>query len=456
MEKNEKGNLIAEGKTKKVWEAVIGADNKARLISNDKVIIENKKDITAFDDPEFTKQFATKATHATETTCRVFELLKKAGIPVAYERQISDTEFLAQKCKMIPLESVVRRFAVGSYLKRHPELAKKENENPYYFHRLLTEYFLKTTKGKLVSGSEILVDGLDPKKGEEDPLIINPQNELWELHHPKKPIWDKEVNLNRTIQANDVLPRLNFTSGEGACFNVMDSYLRKAFLVLEGMWKIMGLRLIDMKIEFGLTTERKIVISDVIDNDSWRLRDNDWKELSKESFRQGEELSEVEKKYGIVADLVKNFKFSKQALVFWTGSKSDKRPEIPAKLKDSHAFTPVYVTISGHKATRIFLNALDELMVNHPEGGVILAKIGMSNGAGPILAPHTSWPVISIPASLKEFPEDIWSNVRMPSDVPMLVTNTDQNAIDAALNILAQKNPIAYMHRQLRIEELDI
>jgi fibrillarin-like rRNA methylase len=66
-----KGALIAEGKTKKLF-AVEGNDEL--------VFIENKTDITKFDDASLTKSFDTKAAYATTVTCRVFELLHKAGI----------------------------------------------------------------------------------------------------------------------------------------------------------------------------------------------------------------------------------------------------------------------------------------------------------------------------------------------------------------------------------------
>ena len=90
-----------------------------------------------------------------------------------------------------------------------------------------------------------------------------------------------------------------------------------------------------------------------------------------------------------------------------------------------------------------------------PGGGVIVAKVGLSNGLGPVLATHTHWPVISIPATAKIFPGDAWSSLRMPSDVPMAVIERDSNAIDLALNILAKKNPIAYMQRRFKLESFD-
>ncbi|MDO9399069.1 MAG: phosphoribosylaminoimidazolesuccinocarboxamide synthase, partial [bacterium] len=311
----QKDQKISEGKTKIIWGV---KDNP------DLVIIENKNDITAFDDPAFTKQFKSKAENATIVTSNVFKLLKNAGIPVAFQEQISSNEFISPKCEMMPLEVVARRYAVGSFLKRHPELISKENEMPHRFHKLVTEFFLKTTKGELINtnGKKIL-EGLDPLKGEEDPFILNPLDNEWKLFHSKKPIWEEQANFNKTILMNEILGDDGLEK-----INEMEEILRKAFLTLEGAWNTLGFRIIDMKIEFGISQNGELMIADVIDNDSWRLKDVDWEELSKEAFRQGEELNEVEKKYEFVASLTKKFRIPKQAVVFWRGSDSDPLPDM--------------------------------------------------------------------------------------------------------------------------------
>ncbi|MFH1367290.1 MAG: phosphoribosylaminoimidazolesuccinocarboxamide synthase [Patescibacteria group bacterium] len=438
-----KGDLLAEGKTKKIW-SVIGDDGA--------VIVEQKDDITAFDDPSFTKKFGSKGRCANLTTCRVFEMLKAAGIPVAYLEQISPTEFMAEKSDMIPLEVVGRRYAYGSYLKRHPQLAVNEGLPPVRFHRLVVEFFLKTSDGKLVDKfGETVVEGLDPKKGEEDPLIEEPNSETWDLYHPKKPNWVSEAYLCKSID--------NQMSGYGGMKGIktMEDTIRKVFLVLEAAWAQLGCRFIDFKIEFGINLKGEIVVADVIDNDSWRLRDADWNELSKEAFRQGENLAVVEEKYGLVASLVERFRVPRQALVLWRGSSSDSlpiSPELQAELSRL-GLSILDEVLSGHKKTRRCLDRLEEILTQYPDGGAILPDVGRSNGLGPILASHTSWPVVTIPATLKEFPPDIWSSVRMASDVPMATVWPDSNAILFAVNILAAKNPLLYMWRQIKIEELD-
>lgn len=437
-----KGKKLNEGKTKIIWS----------VEDNDKlVIIENKNDITAFDDPSYTKKFATKAEHATSITCRVFELLKKAGMPVAYQEQLFQTEFAAPSCAMIPLEVVARRYAVGSFLKRHPEMTKEEGQAPHRFHRLVAEFFLKTAKGAFVNfKGEKILDNLDSKKGEEDPFISNSGEDQWKLYHAKKPVWDPEADMKKTIQASFVI-----ASGGKEKMAEMENILRKTFLILEGAWNSLGIRFIDLKIEFGVDKDGKLLVADVIDNDSWRLRDMKWEELSKEAFRQGEELGEVEKKYGIVASLAQNFRIPAQALVLWRGSDGDTFPEIDASIKSS-GIKIEEVTLSGHKSTYQCLETFEKIMGNYPEGGVVIAKVGRSNGLGPILSARTSWPVLTVPATADSFPDDIWSSVRMPSSVPVATLWPESNAVLMAIGILAQKNPILYAWRQMMVEKLDI
>ncbi len=444
---NKKGELLAEGKTKIIWEW-------EDVDRDDCIIVENKIDITAFDDNAYTKQFASKAVHATTTTCRVFEILNAAGIPTSFIKQVSPTEFMAKKCEMIPLEVIARRLAVGSFLKRHPELAKPKGERPHRFHRLVTEFFLKTTNGKVHVGDEEIdpnlpmVDGKDGKKKKlEDPLIDDVYNEVWALLHPKKPAWNESSKLESAVFAGNIFPEKDAAEQ----IKIMDEINRQAFLLIEAAWAILGFRLIDWKIEFGLTTDGHLVIGDVIDNDSWRLRDRDFQEVSKQVYRDGGDLDEVETKYGYVANMVSQFRIPEQVIVIWKGSPDDKSPELPL----IPGVGRVEVVMSGHKKSHASLAKLEELQRDFPDGGVIVVPVGMSNGLGPVLASHSIWPVIGVPVNAKEFPDDVWSSLRLPSQNPMTTILSDKNAVLFALNILAQKNPAAYMVRQLAIEELD-
>ncbi|MBY0110496.1 hypothetical protein K2Y00_00595 [Patescibacteria group bacterium] len=288
MDTLERGTLINEGKTKKIF-AVEGDPAH--------VIVEYKNTITAFDDPSFTKEFATKAKYSNITTSRVFEMLNAKGIPTSYVRQLSDTEFLSLACTMIPLEVVVRRYAFGSYLKRRPEFAVAEGEPPHRFDPPVVEFFLKTTKGGLIDeDGTVLAEGLDPQKGEEDPFIENPREGTWRLMHSKTPGEEPAAFLNRTVDAERVL--------KGATINEMESAIVRTLETLEAFFEMHDFKLVDLKIEFGRTIDNRVVISDVIDNDSWRLRDQNWNDVSKQSFRDGEEMSQIEDKYARVAALM--------------------------------------------------------------------------------------------------------------------------------------------------------
>ncbi len=83
---------------------------------------------------------------------------------------------------------------------------------------------------------------------------------------------------------------------------------------------------------------------------------------------------------------------------------------------------------------------------------MVIAFIGRSNGAGPVLSAQSSVPVITVPASAKDFPEDVWSSLRAPSKTPVMTVLEPSNAVMAALQILSARNPQIYAKVRTDIE----
>lgn len=61
--------------------------------------------------------------------------------------------------------------------------------------------------------------------------------------------------------------------------------------------------------------------------------------------------------------------------------------------------------------------------------------------------------MITVPATWREFPEDIWSSLRTPSDTPVATILDTKNAILFALQILAMRNPQIYAELRSRQEK---
>ena len=413
------GALVSEGKTKRIVQ-IAGRADLVALVAKD--------DITAGDGAKH-DIIPDKGRLATATACNVFRLLKACGLPVAFEQQDSPTSFIAPGCTMLPYEVVVRREAHGSYLKRTPHFAKGQ-----LFPKLIVEFFLKT-KDKSWKGKPLLAD---------DPLMIHKDGASQiELYVPSKPLPDQKPFL--TLATSEVFIRPD----EAKLYPEMSRLARQAFLVLEKAWQLEGRTLVDFKVEFGFDAQNRLLLADVIDNDSWRVLDSG-AYIDKQVYRDGGALDDVAATYRRVAEITGNFRVPQQRIILWRGSESD-NPEPFAKALGPLADLMQVVTCSVHKEPVAAAGILHKMVQEVPDT-VVVAYIGRSNGAGPTISAMSTIPVITVPASAKEFPEDVWSSLRAPSKVPVMTVLEPANAVLAALQILSARNPRLYAHVRGEIE----
>ena len=414
------GKAIAEGKTKQIV-SIAGRPDLVALVAKD--------DITAGDGAKH-DIIPDKGRLANATTCNVFRLLKACGLPVAFEHQDSPTSFVAPACTMLPYEVVVRREAHGSYLKRNPHFAKGQ-----LFPRLIVEFFLKT-KAKNWKGKPLVCD---------DPLMSYAEGAAEiALYNPAKPIQGQQPFL--TLAASEVFDRAD----EWKLFPEMQQLARRAFLVLEKAWQLEGGTLVDFKVEFGFDSQQRLLLADVIDNDSWRVVESG-AYIDKQVYRDGGALDDVAAKYRHVADLTGHFHVPQQRIVLWRGSESDS-PEAFTKALGGFADLMQVVTCSIHQEPTAGAAILHKMVQEVPDS-IVIACIGRSDGAAATISAMSTVPVIAVPASANEFPEDVRSSLRAPGKAPAMTVLEPSNAVLAALQVLSARNPRIYAHVRSEIED---
>jgi phosphoribosylaminoimidazole-succinocarboxamide synthase len=279
------GTPSAEGKTKQVFGGLC--------------IMRGKDDITAGDGAKH-DLMAGKAVWANETTCNVFRYLATRGLgrKLAFITQHDERSFLAHQCEMLPFEVVVRGKKYGSYLKRHPRAVKGSS-----FSAPIVEFYLKTS-GKKWNGIGRTVHKLPV----DDPLIIFEKkiNRVY-LYHPGVPLAGQQPFLELPMRGY-LIEHLD----AWLQIHRMRSVAREAFRHLCIAWETLGGDLVDMKVEFGIPIadsrqrKQRILLADVIDNDSWRvLFENE--HLDKQLYRDGKSLDVVAAKYKRVAELTAQF-----------------------------------------------------------------------------------------------------------------------------------------------------
>lgn len=184
----------------------------------------------------------------------IMQKLEDMGIHTHFIKRLNMREQLVKACEMIPVEIIVRNMSAGSFCKR---FAVDEGMN---FYRPVIEMCLKSDKLG-------------------DPFITEEHIEIFGWAMPE----EIEAMKNIAIRVNDFL---------------------------SGMFGAVGIKLVDMKIEFGRVYDENgnlyLLVADEISPDSCRLWDVQTGDImDKDRFRKDlgglqEAYREVAKRLGII------------------------------------------------------------------------------------------------------------------------------------------------------------
>lgn len=393
------GKLVIEGKTKQILD----------LPSHPgQVLVQSKDKITAGDGAR-AHNLVGKAAIANATTCKVFGLLNEAGIKTHFVKKVSDTAFIAKKCDMVPIEWVTRRVATGSFLKRNEGVPEG-----FRFTPVKLETFFKDDAN----------------------------------HDPQ---WSEEVLLCNKLQVGGL------TIGKDE-IDFMNRTTVTVFEILEKAWASIDCALIDMKIEYGVN-DGQLMVSDVIDSDSWRLWPAGDSRLMKDKqvYRNlkdvtPEALEIVKSNFQWIADRLDLLHPSPKAqVVVLMGSPTDEEhcKKIVKVCRDLGVPAQMRVT-SAHKGTEETLSILRQYEGN-PIPTVFIAVAGRSNGLGPVLSANTAYPVINCPPVKPEtVARDIWSSMDVPSGLGCTTVMYPEAAGLAAAQILALTDHVIWSKLRAR------
>lgn len=294
--------VLAAGKTKTIVQGP--QPNTVWLVTND--------GLTAGDAAR-RAEIATLGQEKTEQAAIVFRTLAAAGIRTAFLDHVPPDRLLCRAVDMLPLEFVVRRFAFGSYLKRHPEACPAADGPPKRFQCLVSEVFHKHAAlvPPAVAQPQMLEEGAARQRYLHegtwaegvytDPYCVR-EADHWALYSAKAPVQgDPLIRIPPPVRAD--LFAL-----------IMGDLILPAFQVLEQAWATVPapdgpLVLADCKMEVGLDEDGRPMIADVVDNDSWRLwpQGDPNRQLDKQLFRDGGELAQVAQNYAKVTALMRSW-----------------------------------------------------------------------------------------------------------------------------------------------------
>lgn len=234
------------------------------------------------------------------------------------------------------------------------------------------------------------------------------------------------------------------------------------FEILEKAWNTRNCALIDMKIEFGVDETGTIILSDVIDSDSWRLWPSGDKRLmvDKQVYRNltnvtATDLDTVKRNFIWISEQLDNIIPKNDHLVvilMGSASDSDHCEKIAKHCNDLGLNTELRVT-SAHKGTKQTLDIVAEYE-GTIQNLVFITVAGRSNGLGPVLSGNSAYPVINCPPLKPDnMTVDVWSSLNVPSGLGCSTVIYPESAALCAAQILGLTNYLIWS--KLRVKQLN-
>ena len=210
----------------------------------DKIVIRYKDAATAFNNIK-KATIENKGVLNNAISTLIFHELHKAGVKTHYIETLNEREQLCRRVQIIPLEVIVRNVIAGSMAQR-----------------------------------------LGIEEG------TKPSNVIYDICYKNDELGDPLINDHHAVAMGIV------TYDELAHIYDMTGRINKA---LQELFSEMGITLVDFKIEFGRTSDGRIILADEVSPDTCRLWDSRTNEkLDKDRFRR--DLGRVREAYEEILD----------------------------------------------------------------------------------------------------------------------------------------------------------
>lgn len=202
-------------------------------------IVDYKDDATAFNGLK-KGTISGKGIINNQMSNRLMQMLEKKGVPTHFVRELSQRETLVKKVSIVPLEVIVRNIAAGSFSKRY---------------------------------------------GVEEGLVFD--EPVVEFSYKNDALGDPLLNTGHALA-------LKLATREE--IDAIKTYALQIDSILKALWAECGVTLVDFKLEFGRTSDGRIILADEISPDTCRLWDSATGEkLDKDRFRR--DMGGVEEAY---------------------------------------------------------------------------------------------------------------------------------------------------------------